>query len=43
MGRILFWTTFPIRVIFGVIRDEIEFYKIVHHHVTSKPGKDIEV
>ena len=43
MREMLFWTAFPFRVIWGVIRDEIEFYKIVHHHVTSKPGKDIEV
>ena len=43
MKEILFWTAFPFRVIFGIIRDEIEFYKFVRHHLTSKPGKDFEL
>lgn len=43
MKEVLFWTTFPIRVVWGIIRDEIEFYRFVKHHITSKPGKDFEV
>ena len=39
----LIWISLPFRVVYGLIRDEIEFYKIVRHHLTSKPGKDFEI
>jgi hypothetical protein len=42
IGEVTFWIAFPFRVAWGLIRDEIEFWKIVHHHATSKPFKDIE-
>ena len=42
MKEILFWIAFPFRVAWGVVVDEIEFIKIVHHHASGKTGKGLE-
>jgi len=41
--RAAFWIAFPIIVVYGLIRDEIEFYKLVHHYINSKQLKDAEL
>lgn len=38
----LIWISLPFRVAYGLIRDEIEFYRIVRHHIKNKPFKDVE-
>jgi hypothetical protein len=42
LSEALLLAALPFIVIYGLIRDEIEFWKLVHHHVKSKPLKDAE-
>jgi hypothetical protein len=38
----LFWAMLPLRVVYGLIRDEVEFWMLVKGYVVDKPLKDAE-